>query len=300
MKKNLTLSGKLNYVFQGVTLTMLAMLVPQLGHAQSTSVVISEVYGGGGNVGAPYDHDLVELYNKTGVGIDLNGYSVQYNPATGGGNYNTVPLGNVTIPANGFLLVQFGAKGTIGAALPTPDVISALDLGATAGRVALVNNATSLKNSDQANELGAGIIDFVGYGSSAFTYEGASQAPVPSNSTSIEQKARISATSVSMALGGDDANQGNSTQLTVHAGLDSKAPASRLYYRLRQVDLDGTVAYSTVVIVAGTNATLTELVVYPNPTAGRLTATLPVASGRTYRVAQCPGPGAAPGLGRSG
>ena len=209
MKKNLTLSGNLGYIFQGLTLIMLAMLVPQLGHAQSTSVVISEVYGGGGNAGAPYDHDFVELYNKTGVGIDLNGYSVQYNPATGGGNYNTVPLGNVTIPANGFLLVQFGATGTIGAALPTPSVINALDLSATGGRVALVNNVTPLKNSDQANELGAGIIDFVGYGSSASVYEGASQAPAASNSTSIERKARIDATSVSMALGGDDANQGN-------------------------------------------------------------------------------------------
>ena len=209
MKKNLTLSGNLGYIFQGLTLIMLAMLVPQLGHAQSTSVVISEVYGGGGNAGAPYDHDFVELYNKTGAGIDLNGYSVQYNPATGGGNYNTVPLGNVTIPANGFLLVQFGATGTIGAALPTPSVINALDLSATGGRVALVNNVTPLKNSDQANELGAGIIDFVGYGSSASVYEGASQAPAASNSTSIERKARIDATSVSMALGGDDANQGN-------------------------------------------------------------------------------------------
>ena len=209
MKKNRTLLGKLGYVFQGLTLIMLVMLVPQLGHAQSTSVVISEVYGGGGNAGAPYDHDFVELYNKTGVGIDLNGYSVQYNPAMGGGNYNTVPLGNVTIPANGFLLVQFGTTGITGAALPTPDVISALDLSATGGRVALVNNVTSLKNSDQANEPGAGIIDFVGYGSSAFTYEGASQAPAPSNSTSIERKARIGATSVSMALGGDDAGQGN-------------------------------------------------------------------------------------------
>ena len=226
---------------------MLAILVPQLRHAPSTLVVIIEV-GGGGNAGAPSDHDFVELFNKTGVGINPNGYSVQYYPATGRGNYNTMLLGNVTIPANGFLLVQFGATGTTRAALPTPDVISALDLGATGGRVALVNNATSLKNSDQANELGAGIIDFAGYGSSVFAYEGGSQALTPSNSTSVERKARIGAISVSMALGCDDANQGNSSQPTAHAGLDSKAPASRLYYRWRQVDLYGT--------MAGTNATL--------------------------------------------
>ena len=31
-------------------------------------MVISEVYGGGGNSGAVYKNDYVELYNPTGVG----------------------------------------------------------------------------------------------------------------------------------------------------------------------------------------------------------------------------------------
>jgi hypothetical protein len=47
--------------------------------------------------------------------------------------------------------------------------------------------------------------------------------------------------------------------------------------------LDGTVAFSPVVSVAGTEAQA-EFAVYPNPTTDRLTVDLPAAGGRTYRV----------------
>ena len=47
------------------------------------SVVISEVYGGGGNAGATYTNDFIELYNRTANAISLAGWSVQYASATG-------------------------------------------------------------------------------------------------------------------------------------------------------------------------------------------------------------------------
>ena len=79
--------------------------------------------------------------------------------------------------------------------------------------------------------------------------------------------------------------QGTSSQPTAYAALDDKAPASRLYYRLRQVDLDGTQAYSPVVTVAGTGATAAgELSLYPNPATDRLVASLPAVEGRGYRI----------------
>ena len=76
--------------------------------------------------------------------------------------------------------------------------------------------------------------------------------------------------------------QGTTTQPTVYAALDEKAPAGRLYYRLRQVDRDGTEAYSPVVTLAA--AAAAELALYPNPAAERVTADVPAAEGRTYRV----------------
>ncbi len=41
--------------------------------AVSVDIVISQVYGGGGNSGATYTHDFIELYNLGGVAVDVNG-----------------------------------------------------------------------------------------------------------------------------------------------------------------------------------------------------------------------------------
>jgi hypothetical protein len=58
------------------------------------------------------------------------------------------------------------------------------------------------------------------------------------------------------------AAQGTTTQRHAYAHLDGAAPATQLYYRLRQVDLDGTVAYSPVATVAAAEV---ELTLAPNP-----------------------------------
>ena len=63
--------------------------------------------------------------------------------------------------------------------------------------------------------------------------------------------------------------QGTSTQATVYTALDEAAPASKLYYRLRQLDRDGRVAFSPVVAVAGAGET-TKVELYPNPAHSRI------------------------------
>jgi uncharacterized protein len=52
-------------------------------HASSPHIVISQVYGGGGNSGAPYTHDFIELFNRSSEPVSLAGWSVQYASATG-------------------------------------------------------------------------------------------------------------------------------------------------------------------------------------------------------------------------
>src|SRR5438105_1294393 len=47
--------------------------VPQ--RPRSTSLVISQVYGGGGNTGAPWRNDFIELFNPTTNGVDISGWS---------------------------------------------------------------------------------------------------------------------------------------------------------------------------------------------------------------------------------
>jgi hypothetical protein len=72
---------------------------------------------------------------------------------------------------------------------------------------------------------------------------------------------------------------GNSTSARTYQYLDATAAAlnaTRRYYRLRQVDLDGTVAYSAVVLVSRTvAATSATFEVYPNPFTSQLSVARP-------------------------
>jgi hypothetical protein len=63
--------------------------------------------------------------------------------------------------------------------------------------------------------------------------------------------------------------QGNSSQATAYAILDKTAPAATLYYRLRQVDRDGTVTFSPVATVAGSGE-VAKVLLYPNPASAAL------------------------------
>ena len=54
-------------------------------------VVISQVYGGGGNAGATLKNDFIELFNRGASPVSLNGWSVQYASAAGTGWTPTEP-----------------------------------------------------------------------------------------------------------------------------------------------------------------------------------------------------------------
>src|SRR5438094_9344380 len=71
-----------------VFVSMVMALVPlsQPAAAVSTTIVISQVYGGGGNSGATITHDYIEIYNLGGTSVSLSGLSLQYPSATGPGN----------------------------------------------------------------------------------------------------------------------------------------------------------------------------------------------------------------------
>lgn len=166
-------------------LTIFLLLASFIVSAQSTTVVISQVYGGGGNSGAPLNADYIELHNVSSSPVSLSGYSVQYASAaaTSTTNWITAILPSATIPAGGYYLIQTTAAGTNGSAL-SPDVTlttTTLSMGGTAGRVALVNGTTPLVGCPTSGSY----IDLVGYGSTATCYEGTGPTPAPSNTTAI-------------------------------------------------------------------------------------------------------------------
>ena len=119
------------------TFTCSALLV---GYGTSAeALVISQVYGGGGNSGASYANDFIELFNRTTTDIDVTGWSVQY--ASAGGNFNAATTLSGVIPAGGYYLVA-EAAGTGGTTdLPTPDATGSLAMGGTSGKVLLMQSS---------------------------------------------------------------------------------------------------------------------------------------------------------------
>ncbi|MBO2010351.1 FG-GAP-like repeat-containing protein [Hymenobacter negativus] len=64
---------------------------------------------------------------------------------------------------------------------------------------------------------------------------------------------------------GEVAAQGTKTSPTTYAYLDSQVPRAANYYRLRQVDRDGTASYSPVRVVAFNATSRSVLALFPNP-----------------------------------
>ena len=69
------------------SLILFAAFTVEPVEASSSGLVISQVYGGGGNSGAPYKNDFIEIFNGGTAAVSLSGLSLQYASATGTGNF---------------------------------------------------------------------------------------------------------------------------------------------------------------------------------------------------------------------
>lgn len=154
----------------------------------TSDVVISQVYGGGGNAGAVLKNDFVELYNRGSVAVDLTGWSVQYASASGS-SWNKTNLGGTIQPGAYYLVQQApGSGGTMD--LPTPDAVGTVALSATSGKVALVADQAPLTCGAAADTCvpTPSPRDLVGYGASARSFEGPGPAAAPSSTLAVFRK----------------------------------------------------------------------------------------------------------------
>ena len=149
-----------------------------LGFSSNAQVVISQVYGGGGNAGATYTHDFIELFNRGTVAQSLNGWSVQYASATGTTWSAKTDLPNVTLQPGQYFLIQEAVGGGAGVALPTPDLngisaastpITGLAMAGANGKVVLASSTVFVTG---ANPVDAQVVDKVGYGTTPTGFEG--------------------------------------------------------------------------------------------------------------------------------
>ncbi len=123
-------------------------------------VVISQVYPGGGQTNSTYNARFIELHNRRSVALSLDGYSLQYAPATATEIWNTAQLSGFIAPG-GYVLIQVGATAVGGTPLPgfVDLALPSITPATAAGKFALVQGSTALTG---CVAVPAG--DLVGYG----------------------------------------------------------------------------------------------------------------------------------------
>ena len=177
------------------------LFVAALGiSANAQDVVISQIYGAGGNKGSIYKRDYVVLHNNTANPIDMSNWSIQYAPAKAATGQTPNPWSlavfptGTTIAAYGNFLVGLGSNGEGGTFnLPAPDYngiltgTGSIQMSATRGKVVLMKTNVRIPKESTYPTPAGDISDYVGYGE-AETSEGASAAPEPSNTTAIFRK----------------------------------------------------------------------------------------------------------------
>ncbi len=153
----------------------LALLLSCGAFAAHAQVVISQVYGGGGNSGAPIKSDFIELHNNGTAAVSVDGWSVQY-ASSSGSSWQVTQLSGSIAPGGYYLVKEADGAGTQ-PPLPAPDATGTIPMSGTAGKVALVDGTAALSGT-----CPTGNVDFVGFGG-ANCAEGSSPTPALSNTT---------------------------------------------------------------------------------------------------------------------
>ncbi|WP_294311797.1 lamin tail domain-containing protein [uncultured Chryseobacterium sp.] len=146
----------------------------------SSPVVISQVYGGGGNSGAPLKNDFVELYNKSNKPVSLSGYYLHYSSTSFSNSSFTQLPDFILLPGQYYLIKQSG--GSNGQDF-TADVTGNIAMSNSTGKVALTSSSTAPSGSSDSS-----VIDFVGYGNNVTDYLGSGGTATLSNTKAAFRK----------------------------------------------------------------------------------------------------------------
>ena len=148
----------------------------------SAAVVISQVYGGGGNSGATLKHDFIEIFNAGSNPEGIGGWSVQYAAAAGTSWQVTAIPAGTTLAAGRYYLIRqaVGAGGTVDV---VGDLTGSIAMSGSNGKVALASGQTALTGSTPA-----GVLDIVSYGTANAT-EGTATAALGSTTAALRNSA---------------------------------------------------------------------------------------------------------------
>lgn len=154
----------MRYRFPAALAAFAAALV--LAAPARAAVVISQVYGGGGNSGATLQHDFIEVFNNGTTTESIGGWSVQYASATGTSWQVTAIPAGTSLQPGAYLLIR-EAVGAGGSVPVVGDVTGTIAMSGSSGKVALANTTAALTGS--AAPTGGSVVDIVSYGSATPT-----------------------------------------------------------------------------------------------------------------------------------
>lgn len=168
------------------------------------NVVISQIYGAGGNANAVFSADYVELHNRSMYAVTLAGWALQYASSAGSSWNNGVGvLPTLTIQPGAYVLVQMGNDGANGETLPSGAVTLSrtIDLAAASGKVALTRDAVALSGTCPKSSA---IVDFVGYGSANCSMGSAPAPQLSATLAAVREGDGVNNACVQTQVNGDD------------------------------------------------------------------------------------------------
>jgi predicted extracellular nuclease len=154
---------------------------PSPSPSAGPSIVISQFYGGGGNTGATFRNDFIEIFNNGSSTVSLAGWSVQYASAAAS-TWSVTNLPSIELAPGQHYLIQEASGGSNGLILPAPDITGTIAMAVSAGKLALVRNASTLVGSCPNDP---NIVDLLGYGSTATCFRGSAPASATSSTTAL-------------------------------------------------------------------------------------------------------------------
>jgi hypothetical protein len=137
-----------------------------------SNIVISQIYTRGGETGAIYQNDFIELYNRGNSIVDINGWMLHITTFEGSFpsviGIRFVSSGSIPIFPGMHMLFTFPAGGANGQPLNGDFPVPFVSLGSAGGQIVLLGKDQSLPAGCPASpDLTGAVADYVGYGTAA-------------------------------------------------------------------------------------------------------------------------------------
>ncbi len=138
-----------------------------------SNIRISQIYTRGGEAGAIYQNDFIELYNRGNSTVDISGWTLSITSFDESSSIGVRFLSpSIPFPPGTHLLFTFPSGGANGQVLTGDVPIPVGSLGATGGQIALLAKDKTLPVGCPASpDLTGAVVDYVGYGT-AMCFEG--------------------------------------------------------------------------------------------------------------------------------